>query len=572
MHSSEEYVNVLNYLMSFLNKIIDRRLNSERNIKWSNLLCKMKPGDKRFWSLSRSLRGKRKNQICTLEDGQDKLIADREKAEKLANTFAKAHYITGNFSHPSESKINATVNSLKLETPNSEDAQLITVDELKSLLSKLKPSKSPGLDKVSNILLKNIPEKAVNILLNIFNSCIRLNYFPQAFKKAKVVAVPKPNTPKNNPNSYRPISLLSNIGKVFEKLIHHRINDFVSSHGLVAREQFGFKKDHSTIHQIMRIKNKIISNKRNRISTGIILLDIEKAFDTVWHNGLIFKLLSMKMPKYLCKIIADFLENRTFTVTVNSSLSSTKDIPAGLPQGSILSPLLYTLFTSDFKAPKLTDVAYYADDTALISSSKVTSALLKKMEKSLVSCNKYFTKWKIKINHAKTQAIIFPYNKSPKRSPRRNLVFNTDIITLQSQVKYLGVIFDQKLLFKQHIQIACDKAIKSFRALWPLLNRRSALNQENKNLLYKCVIRPTLSYGSPVWYKAAKCHLKKMQIIQNKCLKIINNRHWRYHTRELHDETGYELFSEFIERQNYNFFDKIRNSSYAIIRECQELI
>lgn len=556
----------------FLNKIINKRINSERNRKWSNLLENMKPGDKRFWKLSRSLRGKRKNQIPHLEVGNDKLISDAEKAESLADIFSQSHYLTINNNHPSEAKINDRINKLNLEPPNINNAEFITESELTSILLQLNSSKSPGFDDVPNILLKNLPEKGIQILVSIFNSCIRLNYFPSIFKKAKVVAVLKPNKPKKSPSSYRPISLLSNIGKIFEKCIHHRLNEYVSTHNLLAKEQFGFKKEHGTVHQIRRIQNKITLNKRGRKSTGIVLLDIEKAFDTVWHNGLIFKMISMNLPIYLCKIIADFLHNRTFSVSVNNVFSSTKNIPAGLPQGSILSPILYNLYTSDFKPTKMFEAAYYADDTALICTSKLTSALLKKMENSLAVCNKYFSKWKIKINHEKTQTIIFPFNKSPKRLANRQLIFNGNTIDIRKDIKYLGVTLDHKLLFRQHIDTACDKTIKSFRALWPLLNRRSTLSQKNKNLLFKCVIRPIMSYASPVWYKAAKCHIKKMQIIQNKCLKMINNKPWRYSTQVLHHETGYELYNEFIKRQNINFFNKIRNSPYDIMRDCLELM
>lgn len=556
----------------FLNKIIDKRINSERNRKWSNLLENITPGDKRFWRLSSSLRGKRKNKIPHFEIGNDKLVSDSEKAESLANTFSQSHYLTMNYAHPSESKINNRAEKFKREPPNVNNAEYITESELKNILLQLKSSKSPGFDDVPNILLKNLPEKALKLLVTIFNSCICFNYFPSTFKRAKVVAVLKPNKPKNIPSSYRPISLLSNLGKIFEKCIHSRLNEHVTSNNLLAIEQFGFKKEHSTVHQIKRIQNKITINKRNRKSTGVILLDIEKAFDTVWHNGLVFKLLSMNLPQYLCKIVADFLHNRTFSVSVNCHTSSIKNIPAGLPQGSILSPILYNLYISDFKASNLFDVAYYADDTALIGTSKLTSALLKKMEHSLAVCNKYFSKWKIKINHEKTQTIIFPFNKSPKRIPRRQLNFNGNAIDIQSQVTYLGVIFDHKLLFRQHISAACDKTMKSFRALWPLLNKRSTLNFKNKNLLFKCVIRPIMSYASPVWYKAAKCHIKKMQIIQNKCLKMINKKPWRFSTSELHNETGYELYTEFITRQNINFFNKIRHSPYAIMRDCLELI
>lgn len=192
------------------------------------------------------------------------------------------------------------------------------------------------------------------------------------------------------------------------------------------------------------------------------------------------------------------------------------------------------------------------------------------MEQSLKTCSKYFKKWKIKINHLKTQCIIFPFNKSPKRIPTRQLCFEENEITLQNEVKYLGVTLDKKLLFNKHIYSSCEKALKYFRALWPFLNRRSRLNIKNKNLIFKCVIRPILSYASPIWYRAAKTHLKRLQVIQNKCLKMIFHKPWRYPTSLLHEETGYELLVDYIKRLNTNYFNRIHHSPYSILRECTE--
>ena len=238
------------------------------------------------------------------------------------------------------------------------------------------------------------------------------------------------------------------------------------TNSLISNEQFGFKREHSSVHQIHRIKNIIINNKHKRHSTGLILLDIEKAFDTIWHNGLIFKLIQGNVPKYLCKIISEFLDQRSFIVSVNNSFSVAKTLNTGLPQGSVLSPMLYSIYTSDFTPPSYMKTAYYADDTALITSSKLTKTLLKKMENGLQTCNKYFFKWKIKINPSKTQAIIFPFNRSPKRIPNRQLNFQNDHVDIQKNVKYLGVVLDNKLNFGKHIDEVCNKAAKTIRALW----------------------------------------------------------------------------------------------------------
>lgn len=350
----------------------------------------------------------------------------------------------------------------------------------------------------------------------------------------------------------------------------NRLHDFIGNSSIITDEQFGFKKHHSAVHQINRITNIIKANKHRKQSTGLILLDVEKAFDTVWHNGLVYKLLQTNIPRYLCGLIGNFLANRTFVVAVNNTLSTPKTITAGLPQGSILSPILYSIYTSDFSPPSFLKTAYYADDTALITSSKLTKSLLKKMEKGFTACRKYFYKWKIKINPNKTQAIIFPYNNSPKRLPNRQLHFENESLSIEKDVKYLGVYLDKKLNFAKHIDETCKKSMKTIRALWPILNKRSTLNLKNKNLIYKSVIRPTLTYGSPIWYKAAKTHLQKLQIIQNKCLKIINKKHWRYSTQLLHSETGYEMINDFVKQINDKYFENVENSSYHLIRECRE--
>lgn len=557
--------------VSFLSHSINKRINDERNRKWSSLLENLRPGDKKFWSLSRSLRGKRRQNISHLMENNIKVITDPEKAELLAKTFIKSHTLTLNYSDPIDSTVESAVANILIEPPNSEDIVPAVMPEISFILSSLKTSKAPGFDDISNSMLKNLPIKGVKLLTNLFNSCISLNYFPKDFKKAKIIPIRKPNKPIHNACSYRPISLLSNIGKIFEKIIFNRLREFTAMHNTITEKQFGFKKGHNTVHQVGRIKNRITTNKRLKKSTGVVLLDIEKAFDTVWHRGLLYKLLSANIPRYIWKIVADFLTNRSFAVSINTSTSSFKNLPAGLPQGSILSPILYSLYTSDFVPPREVDVAYYADDTALISTSKLTSALLKKMERSFIACSKYFYKWRIKINDQKTQSIIFPWNKSPKRVPSRQLLLNNNSITIQDEVKYLGVILDKKLTFRQHIEKSCEKAVKAFRALWPLLNRRSLLSHKNKNLIYKCVIRPIISFASPIWCKAANTHLKRLQIIQNKCLKMINNKPWHHPTTHLHRETGYELFSSFIRRLNENYFEKLSNTPYEILRECNEI-
>lgn len=557
-------------ILNNINKMIAEHVKMDKNTKWSDLLVNLKPGDKKFWRISRSLRGKLNRLIPVLKYNTNKLTTDIEKANALADTFASTHLLTHNqLSCCSlERKVSSSIRKLRKTNCAVEEDQLVDEEEVVELLHNIKPSKAPGFDNIPNNLLKKLPAKAIKLIKYIFNSCLICKYFPKAFKTAKVIPIAKPKKDLNIPTSYRPISLLSNLGKLLEKIIHRRLYNFAMENGVVAQEQFGFKKGHSTVHQIRRITNIIHANKHQRHSTGLILLDIEKAFDTVWHNGLIFKLIQANIPTYLTQMIQSFLSDRTFKVSINDANSSSKHVPAGVPQGSVLSPLLYTIFTSDFKCSGQLKVAYYADDTALITKAKLTSALIKRMENSLSLYNKYLLKWKIKINIDKTQAIIFPFNKSYKRNPSRELNFGNIQVPIKTSVVYLGVILDKKLNFAEHIKSTCEKAIAAGRSLHSMMGRSSALSYKNKNRLYKCVIRPIMTYAAPVWHKAARSHLKKLQIIQNKNLKIINHLHWRYPTQELHKETKYELFEAYVKRICEIFFDKIRQSTFPLIQTC----
>lgn len=178
----------------------------------------------------------------------------------------------------------------------------------------MKSFKAPGLDKIQNILLKKLPHKAIVQITKILNGCIKISYFPSTFKIAKVVPIPKRGKDLKLPSSYRPISLLSCLGKLLEKVIHIRLNKFAITNDIIAKEQFGFRPQHSTTHQIKRVINHVQSNKIKRKSTGLILLDIEKAFDSVWHNGLIYKLHLYGVPTHLLKLIKSFVTDRLFLV------------------------------------------------------------------------------------------------------------------------------------------------------------------------------------------------------------------------------------------------------------------
>ncbi|GBN91012.1 putative RNA-directed DNA polymerase from transposon X-element [Araneus ventricosus] len=205
--------------------------------------------------------------------------------------------------------------------------------------------KATGPDGIPNKALRMIPPNLLTCITKVFNKCLLHHYFPQSWKIAHVLMFPKPGQNQKVPGNYRPISLLSNLGKIYEKVILARLKEHCSDLQIIPDEQYGFRPNHGCVHQLLRVTNLITHRFNNKLYTGGVFLDVRKAFDRMWHNGLIYKLIAKKLPHYLIDIITLSLRNRTFKVKLNSTLSETGHIKAGTPHGSILIPfsILFTL-------------------------------------------------------------------------------------------------------------------------------------------------------------------------------------------------------------------------------------
>lgn len=494
------------------------------------------------------------------------LTTPEEKANAIADTFEENHKLTRDIRSPYENKVHRFNTQLDNETHQPEHNNLIKPKELATIIKCLKNSKAPGIDGVANIQIKHLHKRTINYLTKIFNACLKMGYFPNAFKMAKVIPIPKPGKDHKNTKSYRPISLLSCIGKLLERIILIRLLQYTNANNIINPNQFGFRQQHSTVHQLKRVTKHITKNKILRKSTGMILLDIEKAFDTVWHEGLIYKLNNAGVPKYLLKIIKAYISDRKFRVTVNGILSAIKTIPAGVPQGSVLSPTLYSIFIGDFTGCRNCEMAYYADHTAIYTTSKISNTIIRRLQSALNNISKYLDKWKIKINSEKTQAILFPFNRSYRRTPTINMMFQGRNIEISNEVKYLGLTLDKKLNYNSHIENTKSKAIKCMYSLYSML-KSTRLNLRNKNILYKSVIRPIITYASPIWSGAPKRFIKQLQVVQNRCLKLIHNLPRLYRTAKLHEETRYPTIKELINTHSTKFREGCEISAYELIQQ-----
>lgn len=443
----------------------------------------------------------------------------------------------------------------KIFVPNETDSSLtpIAVQErvvhpikirlhaLKAVISDLNPRKSPGSDKITNTMIINLPNSALRTIMFIYNSMLRIGYFPPSWKQSEIVMIPKPGKDITQVSSYRPISLLPVLSKIFERLILKSLAPHIDSRNLIPNHQFGFREKHSTVEQVHRITNLIRETFESKQYCSALFIDISQAFDKVWHEGLIYK-ISTLLPENVHKLLKSYLENRSFVVRSKTTYSPIKRISAGVPQGSILGPFLYLLYTADLPTSPHTHTSTFADDTAFLSIHKQPDLASQQLQKHIADLEKWLNKWKIKVNATKSVHITFTLRKN--NCPPISI--NGVTIPEQSQVRYLGIHLDRRLTWVHHIAAKITQLkIKTAQLFW-LIGPHSALNLDLKVLLYKAALKPIWTYGIQLWGSASASNVAKLQRRQSKILRMITCAPWYIRNNNIHKDLNIPTIREEI--------------------------
>lgn len=377
---------------------------------------------------------------------------------------------------------------------------------------------APGIDGLKNVVLKHLPATAVVFLVFMMNQMIKLALWPTSWKIASVTPVLKPGKSPTNPLSYRPISLLSLLSKLVERIIANRLWNELKTKRLIPDDQFGFKPGCATVHPHLMMKRDIFQGFEEGKSTAMTLLDVEKAFDCVWINGLISKLIDCGISSYLIRLIHTYLTNRFFKVKVGAEKSSPCNIAAGVPQGSVLGPLLFIFYIFDIPRHPKTKLTTFADDTGIGCIDKDPKIATHWLQEHLDMLQSYFLKWKIRVNATKSEFILF----TRKRIVDEELHLKMDDSRLRRvfQIKYLGVFFQSNLKFNTHCTNVLGKAKALQKKLGKIVGPQSCLSSRNKLFIYKCYMRPVLCYNIQVWLDVASTVFDKIQAFQNKYLRM----------------------------------------------------
>uniref|UniRef100_A0A2S2N814 Putative RNA-directed DNA polymerase n=1 Tax=Schizaphis graminum TaxID=13262 RepID=A0A2S2N814_SCHGA len=500
-----------------------RKFNSN---KFHDYLNSIKNADNSLWKATKNIL-REKTKIAPLRYPDNSLaISNLDKANLFAtdleNRFTP-HPDIQNRDHMLhvESLLNQTL-PMSLPTNHTSPSEILHI------INKLHNNKAPGHDLITNRIIKNLPKKSIIFLTFIFNSILRLSYIPPSWKHSIIILIHKPGKPENLPSSFRPISLLPSFSKILEKIILKRIYPIINVQNTIPNTQFGFRNKHSALHQVHRIVDNIASSLERKYFCSAVFLDVAQAFDRVWHKGLLYKTRFLPAPLYL--IINSFLSNRTFQVRCDDVLSETHSAKAGVPQGSILAPTLYNIYTSDIPQSHLTSLATFADDTCIISSDPDIITSTENLQSHLNDLQNWFNLWRIKINENKSSHITFTLR--PNTSP--SVTLNNETIPRESSVKYLGIHLDQRLTWATHIKTKRKSMKIKLHKLRQLL--RSKISLSDKTLVYKQLIRPALTYGIEFWGSTKTSNLNLLQSFQSISLRLMTNAPWYVSNLTIHKD------------------------------------
>ena len=544
-----------------------------KNEKWNRTLQEININihdPKSFWEKVNKIRGSpsQTSQYMINKYG-DKVYANREKEEILREHWEKIYTITDedneDFDENHETRILQELNERIHRTTPYDTAdptrlqenhiltKKITEYEIISIIKSMK-NNAPGESGIKKAALEKLPNVAIKVLQNIFNAALSAGYFPDRFKRATIKFIPKEGKSPTEATGYRPISLLETPSKIFEKILNKRFRSYAEQHGLFNKDQYGFRPKRGTNTAIALAYEQIAIALGEKQQCHVVLRDVAKAFDRVWHQGLKYKLTDLGLPIIYEKILCDFLDDRSASILINEYKGPSFEINCGVPQGSSLSPTLYIIYIRDLPrpGPGCMNIAYADDISQIITyPGKSRNMMARRAEREISLINNYEYKWKIKTNINKFRIIAMAQKK------------NEDIIVNNERIEYAreGTILGQKITstgILAHVKYRKQRAQESLTKL--KIFRQ--LSKKTKIHLIKSLVIPQLQYPPVPLHTISSTQKLNLQRTQNKAIRwAMNDERYPYqkNTEQLHQETDIQPLNIAMYNQAVRTWERLAN-------------
>ena len=474
---------------------VNRDINTAKQAYYNNVFNNCSGDQHKTWKTINELTSRKSNKtvINEIDYNEQKSKNQADVAEMLNSFFTEIGPDLS--SHVTE--VDNSFEDFLSETDENFIFEKTTTAQVFSLLSKLCQSKATGLDNISAKLLRQCPDLLSESLTVIFNQSLITGIFPDEWKSARVTPLYKNSGKRNEPTNYRPISVIPVVAKVFERIIYDQVYHYLSKNSLLTRHQSGFRSLHSTVTALLEATDSWAMNIDRGLINAVVFLDLKKAFDTVDHEILLRKLQYYGIRQSSYKWFASYLDNRTQICQINCCKSTPKSLKCGVPQGTILGPLLFLLYINDlpnclhFSQPRM-----YADDTSLTFASADVHDVNDCLNYDLNKVYTWLSVNKLTLNLTKTEfMLIASRQKLSNLSDCPSLTINNMTVEQVASTKSLGVCIDQTLNWESHIENICKKIASAIGAI------KRIRHQIPFNIVvnvYNSLVQPHYDYCSEV--------------------------------------------------------------------------
>ena len=443
------------------------------------------------------------------------------QCQSMANQFNHhfANVATGLISNSSETEISdpdLSCSGTRVKYPFK--FHTVNEDFILKEVQQLKNKKSVGLDGISVKIIKMSKEVIIRPICYLINKSITSGIVPKKWKVAKIVPLHKKGD-KTIPNNYRPISILSCLSKILERVVQKQLVQHLQINNILSIEQSGFRPKHSTSTALIKVTDEWLKSIDEGKFTGAVFVDLQKAFDLVNIQCLLNKLLEIGVTGTPLKWFENYLSNRKIVTCIGNCISEELSIGLGVPQGSILGPLLFIIFINDlYSVFNSCKVHLYADDTVIYFAHKNPQIVQSTLNKELVLLDKWMSKNRLKVNYEKTVSMLFGNRHMLKKCNRLDLNLKGHKIIQVKTFKYLGLYIDEELKWDAHVNHLCEKVGRMISFLGRI---RQFVNRRILNQIYRSVILPHLDYADIVWHSSYEKYSCQLQKLQNRAGRII---------------------------------------------------
>ena len=471
----------------------------------TNIANDSKENPTRFWKYVNE-KCKTNVGISSLKDEKGNLVtSDRGRAE-LLNGFFTSVFLkedTSNLPNVDEGEFSNQNNIKDIE---------ISTEEVEKKLRKLNPQKAQGPDSIPPRVLKEISKEIAVPLSKLFKKSLETGIIPQEWKSAEVTAIFKKGN-KTDPGNYRPVSLTCICCKIMEQFVRDKIVDHMTENELYSKCQHGFRKHRSCITQLIEVYDKLTELIDDGKNIDIVYLDFKKAFDSIPHERLLLKMKGYGIVGKTLQWVRSFLTGRKQRVRVGNSYSNETEVTSGIPQGSILGPVLFTIFINDLPEALNVQCKVFADDTKIYEDVNKKDEI----QKDLYTMQEWTEKWNLYFNVSKCK-VMHIGKKNPMTSYFMKIENEKQKIETCSEEKDLGITFDSNLNFDVHINNITKKANQMLGVI------RRTFTFMSKNIfsrLYKALVRSHLEYGNVVWSPYLKRQSLQIESVQRRATKMV---------------------------------------------------